>query len=247
MWQTSTSIYIQSPQSNWIFSLGWLLNQFECETRKVTTPRGLSPRWSIAVQITCFSRHSVGSHATCDTVFPTCRCLYAHKICAGRCLCILMCKFKTNTSHWYVKDIGGVVLCLLFSRMQISSSVSFLSGCYWTVRRWKEGGWRVGFGEKSLNSCFSCRSSSAVDQGSSLPSINKQGATVGGTNPGKSTWDCIYVWTGCRRLLQRAKEHIITSKNTENWVVTFWFICLCRENIANTNHITWLWFYDDSN
>lgn len=111
MWQTSRSIYTQSPQTNWIFSLGWLLNQFECETRKVTILRGLSPCWSIAVQITCFSRHSVGSHATCDTVFPTCRCLYAHKICAAWCLCILVCKFKTNTSHWYVKVKSFFVSC----------------------------------------------------------------------------------------------------------------------------------------
>lgn len=51
----------------------------------------------------------------------------------------------------------------------------------------------MGLGEKSLNSCLCCRSSSAVDQGPSLPSsINKGEATVGDTNPGKSTWDCTY-------------------------------------------------------
>lgn len=57
---------------------------------------------------------------------------------------------------------------------------------------------RVGKGwgwvrKKSVNSCFSSKSSSAVERGFSFPSTNKQGGTVGGTHPGKTTWSLTHV------------------------------------------------------
>lgn len=68
-------------------------------------------------------------------------------------------------------------------------------GCYSGVEDLKD---RVGRGwgegdKKSVNSCFSSKSSSAVEQGFSFPSTNKQGGTVGGTHPGKTTWSLTLV------------------------------------------------------